>query len=244
MLAFSLFGKTKIDTRRRERGYNMLIGCELINTYRIRHAKIILVSVIIILGIALAFSTLRDMPHVKETVSLAKPEAPLLLNSGMVQTNEAELSIILWFDGKDIPLNIRSSKPTPDWIWTYKELQKNNDSVSATLVGQSTIHKSEEKNLYAWYTTMVPQIEKSGGRIYLDERVPQVIDISAYLCQMDAEPTQWVQINNMTSAAAYQKNIMASVTAGQEQINIQLLSRGKGNEGQSALAIPVLLKEF
>jgi len=76
------------------------------------------------------------------------------------------------------------------------------------------------------------------------ESIPQAIDISAYLSQTNALPTQWVLSDNLLSIAAYQNIIETSVMAGQDRINIQLLSRGKNTEGQSVLAIPVLLKQF
>jgi|GEM_PF-658988 len=244
MLAFSLFGKTKNDTRKRERGYNMFMGYGTINTDRNRYIKIIIVSLVWTLMISFGIHALRAITQSKETVLNAKAQVPLLLNSGIVQAKDAKVTVILWFEDRDIPLKIRISRPTSDWIWTYKELEIENEKVSATLTGQQSLNKVEENNLLAWYNSMVPKIEKVGGKIYLDERTPQAMDIAAYLSRTNADPSQWVLIDNMISTAAYQKNIGTNVIAGQDQVNIQLLSRGKGNEGQSVLAIPVLVKEF
>ena len=243
MLAFSLFGKTKIDTKKRERGYNMLMGYTSLNTNRIKYIRVIIISVIWTLIISVGVHALSAAQS-KEIVQIVKPRVPLLLNSDVVQSENAEVSVIIWFENKEIPRGIWTSKPTTDWIWTYKELQRDNEEVSVTLTGQRLLNKSEERNLFAWYTTMVPRIEKAGGRIYLDERIPQAIDIAAYLSKTNAIPTQWVLLDNMISTAAYQNNIETGVMAGQDQINIQLLSRGKNTLGQSVLAIPVLLKQF
>ena len=89
---------------------------------------------------------------------------------------------------------------------------------------------------------MVRQLAQSGGQIYIDERVPQAIDISAYLSKTNALPAQWALSDSLVSIAAYQKNLPSTVMAGNDRINIQLLSRGNG--GQTVLAIPVLLEEF
>ncbi len=222
----------------------MLIGHGSQKTKFNRYIRISLILLAWILILCSGVHTYKVVAQSKESIQIAKSEVPLLLNSGLVEGKEAEVTLILWFEDSDIPSAIRANKPTPDWIWAYKELQLECGKVSATLTGQRLLNKNEERNLFAWYTTMVPQINKAGGRIYLDERIPQVIDTSAYLSQTNALPTQWVLIDNMVSIAAYHNNLEMSVMAGQDRINMQLLSRGNNTGGQSVLAIPVLLKQF
>ena len=180
----------------------------------------------------------------KDTAAIAPTEIPLLLNSGEVQAKEAEINITLWFENGDVPHGTWTSQPTPDWTWTYTELQTGSGKVAATLSGHRLINKNEESSLYKWYTTMAQELVKTGGMIYIDERVNQTLDISAYLSKTNALPTQWALIGNMLSIAAYQKDIPTNVIAGQDKVNIQLLSRGKNTEGRTVLAIPALLKEF
>lgn len=202
---------------------------------------IILASIVLILMFSIGVGLLKEI-HTKARA--VKNEVPLLLNSGISDMKDAEMSIIVWFDKRDIPLTIWLSEPTLDWKWYYKELQMKNGKVAATLTGQTIIDKSQEAGFFAWYNKMLPKIENAGGRVYLDERTSQAIDTSAYLSQTNADPAQCVLIDNMISTAAYQTDINTSVIAGHDQLNIQLLSRGKGSEGQSVLAIPVLIKEF
>ena len=180
----------------------------------------------------------------KETAVIAQTTTPLLLNSGEVQAKEAEINITIWFENGDVPHGTWASQPTQDWIWTYNELQTGNGKVAATLSGHRMINKNEESSLYKWYTTMAQELAKTGGIIYIDERVDQAMDISAYLSKTNALPTQWALIGNLLSIAAYQNDISTNVIAGQDKMNIQLLSRGKNNEGRTVLAIPALLKEF
>lgn len=169
---------------------------------------------------------------------------PLLLNSGEVQTREAEVSIVLWFENGDIPDRTWTNLPTMDWKWTYNELQTGPENIAITLSGHQLINKNEEIDLFKWYTNMQQEFARTGGLIYIDERVDQAMDISAYLSKTNALPAQWALIGNMVSIAAYQNNFMTSVLAGQDRINIQLLSRGKNNERRTVLAIPALLQEF
>ncbi|HBV86727.1 MAG TPA: hypothetical protein DEF42_08785 [Desulfosporosinus sp.] len=223
----------------------MLASYGALNAFRTRHIRAIIISIIwgLMIGLGIYTNAMSSMKE-NETIYLSKQEVPLLLNSGLAESEKADVSIILWFENSEIPFNILTSKPTLDWVWSYKELQIPNEKGSFTLTGQHLIDKNEEQILFAWYTTMAPQIESAGGRIYLDERVPQTIDISAYLSQINAIPTQYILSDNIMSTAAYQDTIETSVMAGQDKINIQLLSRGRNIEGQSVLAIPVLLKQF
>lgn len=210
----------------------------------ILYRKIILVCcftglILICLGIGNYVLT-----HNLKNLEASNKKMPLLLNSGFFEANEAEATLILWIENTEVPTYILGSMPTENWKWNYKEFEMENGKVARMLTGQDILNKEEEIKLFAWYTNMVPLIEKAGGKIYLDERTPEAIDISAYLSQTNADPMQWMLIDNMISSAAYQKNIETTVMAGQDQVNIQILSRGKGSDGRSVLAIPVLLKEF
>ncbi|TGE34119.1 hypothetical protein E4K68_03765 [Desulfosporosinus sp. Sb-LF] len=180
----------------------------------------------------------------KDDAKLSLSAVPLLLNSGSILAKDAEVSITLWFENGNVPLEILTQRPMPGWKWVYKELQTTSGNVAVTLSGHHLIDKKQERNLYSWYTTMAQQLDKQGGRLYLDERVSQAMDISAYFSQTNALPVQWTLSDNMVSIAAYQSNLKTSVMAGQDRINIQLLSRGKSTNGQTVLAIPALLEEF
>ncbi|KGP77114.1 hypothetical protein JT05_01160 [Desulfosporosinus sp. Tol-M] len=207
--------------------------------------KIIMLTLMVCtLFIGLGVYALSVVAQTKETIEIRQTTVPLLLNSGEVQTKEAEVSILLWFENGDIPHETWTKRPTPDWVWTYNELQTGSEKTAATLSGHQLIDKNEESNLYKWYNTMVPELAKTGGLIYLDERVDQAMDISAYLSKTNALPAQWALIGNLLSIAAYQNDFMTSVLAGPDRINIQMLSRGKNTEGRTVLAIPALLTEF
>ena len=201
-----------------------------------------IIACILIIGLAL-YSYRVEVPSVEPNI-VSQTTVPLLLNSGEVQAKKAEFSIILWFENGDIPHGTLAKRPTPDWIWTSNELRTGSGKVAITISGHQLIDKNEESNLYKWYTTMTQELAKTGGLIYIDERVDQAMDISAYLSKTNALPAQWTLIGNMLSIAAYQKHLLTSVFAGQDRINIQLLSRGKNTEGRTVLAIPALLKEF
>lgn len=178
-----------------------------------------------------------------ELVDTSHNIEPLLLNAGLVQAQKAELSIILWVENGIIPSEVWTQLPMPDWVWSVNE-QQTKHGYTATLSGHRVIDKDEERMLYSWYSKIAPIIAKDGVRIYLDERVSEGIDVSAYLSQSNILPAQWFLLDNMVSIAGYQSNFGECVMAGQDRINIQLLSRGQNTNGQTVLAIPALLKEF
>lgn len=220
----------------------MLFSQAVLKVIPQRNKLITMFACILLIGLGTHYLW-RGTPS-EDTVALTHTATPLLLNSEGVLAKEAEASVVLWFEDGDIPLEVWKNRPMLDWIWNYKELQTERGKVAVTLSGHRKIDKNEEIILYTWYTTNAQEIAKMGGRIYLDERITQAIDISAYLSQTNAHPAQWAIEGNLVSIAANQSNLKTSVIAGQDQINIQLLSRGKNTEGQTALAIPVLLGEF
>lgn len=243
MLASSLFGKaiTKPIESKKE-AFNMLVVRTIPKLSSYRNIVKTIFACFLIFSM-LANSYWVEIASQESEIS-SQNTVPLLLNSGAVQTKEAEVSIILWFENGDIPQGTWTKLPVPDWKWTYNELQSGSENAPVTLSGQRRFNKNEESNLYQWYTTMQTELAKTGGLIYIDERVDQAMDVSAYLSKTNALPTQWVLIDNLVSIAAYQDDFLTSVLAGQDRINIQLLSRGKNTEGRAVLAIPALLKEF
>lgn len=204
----------------------------------------LILLVICVLCLGCQTSNILGRGHYGETVETITKKIPLLLNSGIVESNEAEASIILWFEEGDIPMEIVKKRPMADWVWTTKTLRTENGKVAKTMFGRHFVNKNEENILFTWYTTMAQELVKAGGKIYFDERVPQTIDVSAYLSKINAFPSQSFYLGNMVSIAAYDYDLNNGVRAGKDRINIQLLSRGKNTEGQSVLAMPALLEEF
>jgi len=213
------------------------------NSHNNIQLQLIIMLLVCTLFFVMGTFDLRVGSQIKESV-VSQTAVPLLLNSGVVQAKEAEVSVVLWFENGEIPFGIWCEKPAQDWIWTYKQSQTVSGKVAVTLSGHHRMNKNEESNLYTWYTIMARQLAQTGGQIYIDERVSQATDISAYLSKTNALPAQWALSDSLVSIAAYQKSLPTNVMAGFDRINIQLLSRGRHNEGQTVLAIPALLEEF
>lgn len=218
----------------------MLKGCKYSNDYFIGSMKGLAVWAIIIVLVSIGACNLKQNSDFNKSLN---SEIPLLLSSGSTTADYADIGLTLWFKNSIIPDLIWAEKPTPDWTWVRKELKTTHDT-AITLSGTRKLNKSQEEDLFKWYTTMAPIIEKAGGRVYFEERVPQVIDVAGFLSKGNTEPAQWMLSGNLISVAAYQSKLKASVLAGPDRINVQLASRGDSKEGQTVLAVPVLLNEF
>lgn len=218
----------------------MLKGCKCLTNSPICNMKRLAVWAIFIVLVSVGACALKQKTDFNKDVN---SEIPLLLSSGSTTADYADIGLTLWFKSPIIPDLIWMEKPTSDWTWVRKEL-KTTQNTAITLSGAGKLNKSQEEDLFKWYTTMAPIIEKAGGRIYFDERVPQVIDVAGLLSKGNTEPAQWMLSGNLISVAAYQSNLKTSVLAGSDRINVQLASRGDSKEGQTVLAIPVLLNEF
>ncbi|MDQ7093036.1 YwmB family TATA-box binding protein [Desulfosporosinus sp. PR] len=194
---------------------------------------------------AISFKPNFLMPADSTTSGQQKVSAiPLLLNSQQVASQKATVRLIIWFDDLKGGLVKLPNPPLKNWKWESKELYAGNGKRAMTISGESILNKNEEQQLYTWYTIMARSIAKEGGRVYLDERIPESLDISAYLSHLKAQPIEWALSDNLVSIAACERQINPSVKVGNDRINLQLLSRGESSTGQTVLAMPVLLEEF
>ena len=170
-------------------------------------------------------------------------QEPLLLESGLATVNEAEVTIVIWLESPELDNGILTALPQAGWQWesmTYESGWQHAISISGTKITTS----EEESTIRDWYLTLAHQVAEVGGIVYFDERVAESLDIAAYLASRQAVPQQWTYLASTRSIAGYQAGLNNPVIAGLDQVNIQLLTRGTGDQGQTVLAIPVLLQEF
>lgn len=163
----------------------------------------------------------------------------LLLNSGLVQTQKAELKVILWFE-QEKPSLETLNLPQEGWRWE----EKTSSAQACTITGSTIIDKKAESEIFAWYLDLAQKAQKLGGRAYWDERVSESMDLIRHAKMNDIQPYQSTFSRNTISITGRQEEIPTSIQAGEDLVNIQLLGRSNGKEGKTALAIPVLLLEF
>lgn len=202
------------------------------------------VFIILLIVFTIVTFTLQVRGSERSLLTLSsETKVPMLLNTEGIKTQQALVSVVMWFENQEVPLKLISG-PKEDWVWNYKTSMTANGRIAVTLSGQTTINKNEERNLFTWYTRMAQQVSKQGGQIYIDERIPESIDVFDYFSRANASPKQGMISDNIVSLAAYQSSVPNWVMAGHDKVNMQLLTRGNNDSGQTVLAIPVLLEEF
>jgi hypothetical protein len=241
MLAFTRFGKTKIRVKGVKEVSRVFTIINQSSKKGLRKIVYIIIVCFLLVGMKSTILYARDSNSLQWHHA---QKIPLLLNSKQVTDNKAIVKVVIWFeDSVDFPYQIPKF-PLKNWNWSYKYLQAGNSKKAVTISGECFLDKEEELQVYAWYTKTAPIIERKGGKVFLDERISESLDVSAYLDQVHATPVEWSLADNLVSIAASQQQINTCVKAGNDTINMQMLSRGQGKNGQTLLAIPVLLEEF
>lgn len=167
---------------------------------------------------------------------------PLLLSTGLLEAQEAELRIILWFEEGKPQENFLNKLPQEGWVWQESH-PANSMSTGYSLAGSTRINQESEQAIFSWYQGLVQDVGRAGGIAYLDERVPEGMDIAQYALQQNILPRQFSLSESVSSVAGWQESLLPKVVAGNDKVNIQVISQGYG-QGRTALAIPVLLEEF
>lgn len=168
---------------------------------------------------------------------------PLLLKSSLTEVTEAEVRVIFWFEGEsDVSRSSFLSEQIlsqAGWKWETHGLTQ-----AMTVSGYRHIDASEEDEIWTWFKTRAKRVELEGGKAYFDERAQVGIDGKTYLSQNSFEPKQEAISGTTSSIAGWQEGFFPEVKAGQDSVNIQLLTRSTSQGAITVLAVPVLLEEF
>lgn len=168
---------------------------------------------------------------------------PLLLNSGLTGVSEADVQVIFWLPNRNHASQAKALEdlklPYNGWQW---ETTASNNTL--TVSGFYHLQAAEEAELWAWFNRVAQKAEDLGGKAYFDERVPTSIDVESYFLQNHFATKQAVISGTTVSVAGWQKGFFPEVTAGQDSVNIQLLTRRTPQGSNTVLAVPVLLEEF
>lgn len=188
------------------------------------------------------FAETNSVNNQTSTFEDPKGDYPLLLNSGLVDAQEAELRIVFWFEKGKPHKDFNRELPQEGWVWQESTIS-NPLSKGYSLAGYTIINPDTEKSIFNWYKKQLNDVAKENGILYLDERVREDIDIVQYAIKQNILPRQFSLTEKTISVAGWQESRLPEVAAGDDIINIQMISQGYG-QGKTALAIPALLEEF
>ncbi|MFZ3101204.1 MAG: hypothetical protein WA113_03210 [Desulfitobacteriaceae bacterium] len=169
--------------------------------------------------------------------------SPFLLEYNNV-AQVAEVKIIIWCENEYQIEQFREILPSEKWQWEENVKYTAQGRKAISLVGQTKLDRLGELSLKKWYFDWAGRINSAGGQVYLDERILETIDVAAFLSQVGAEPKQWMLEGSTLSVAALRHGLGEGVSAGKDQVNLQLLTRSSEGHQKSVLALPTLLEEF
>ncbi|KLU59222.1 hypothetical protein CEB3_c42080 [Peptococcaceae bacterium CEB3] len=165
----------------------------------------------------------------------------LLLASGLSKSTQAKVHIIFWLP----------RSPGRQWLeglpegWHWTETASPPETQGpATVAGTATVTLAEERGVLNLYQGLSAAAARIGGLAYFDERIGQPLDIFRYFSLLGVQPSQWAYSGTTFSLAGYCEGGVKPVRAGPDRINLQLLTRSHGGEGETVLAMPTLLEEF
>ncbi|CAA7599724.1 Hypothetical protein DEACI_0351 [Acididesulfobacillus acetoxydans] len=187
----------------------------------------------------LALAHFRTDPNGLSRESAAR--VGLLLDSGLSKSTQAKVHIIFWLP----------RSPGRQWLealpacWQWTETTSAPETQGpATVAGAATVTVAEERGILNLYQGLSAAAARIGGQAYLDERIAQPLDIFRYFSLLGVQPSQWAYSGTTFSLAGYCEGGVKPVRAGPDRINLQLLTRSHGGEGETVLAMPALLEEF
>lgn len=194
---------------------------------------------ILVLFVCMGYGTHKVMANKQQSKN-----PPLLLSSGLTEVSDAEVHVLLWFEGENDCADsslIEEIRSIAGWKWDY---QRSSSNGAITLTGSRHLKASEEAGILTWFQQIAKSVESEGGKAFLDERVQAGIDIRSYLEKNGFQPVQEIMTGKTFSAAGRKEDFFSEAQAGPDSINIQLLSRSTSQGEKTVLAIPVLLEEF
>lgn len=194
-------------------------------------------------GILIFLFLLLNLVKYKYCLAISFASNPLLLEYCNC-AKEAEVKVIIWFDNQDSSELLREKLPSNNWQWEKAIRYTAEGKKIISLVGRTRVDRKQELELKKWYFELVGRIKDAGGKVYLDERIYDSIDIVAFLSKAGAEPQQWMLDDNTFSVAALKSNLGNDIYAGKDKVNMQLLTRISNGNKLSVLALPALIDEF
>lgn len=206
--------------------------------------RIIIVSSLLLL--LSATLTVISIDHMSGASRLKNPGYALLLNSGIVQCEEARINYILWTeDITELP-KIEMIISETGLKWEKNVLSNYLGKNAYKYTSTYDIKKENEGQAVEILTSLMHSLDDEKVRVYFEERIDSPLDPAAYFNNNKIELKQKVAEYGLISLSGYSQSLLGDIYSGGEKINVQLVSRSQEGhlQGKSVLAYPVLLEEF
>ncbi|NLI91045.1 MAG: hypothetical protein GX434_02220 [Peptococcaceae bacterium] len=173
-------------------------------------------------------------------------ELPLLLNSGLADCNEAAVKYIVWTEDPGKTDEIENILPSTGLIWQKQILSDFAGKKVFQYMTAQKINEEEERQAFILYHSLYTVSMDGKAQVFFEERVGEAIHAENYFEYNHISRKQNIIINDMMSIGGFDQRLPGGVKAGEDKINIQMVTKGenKTGNGKTVLALPALMEEF
>jgi len=170
----------------------------------------------------------------------------LLLESGLSDAGKSTIKFIVWTEeGLFLP-QIEEKLQATDYSWD-QEIVSNYFGRKAFKFSTSIIvQKEKEKEVLADYVQLNGILKEYQAIVYLEEKIESSINAENYFALNNCRTLQEVKTEGIISTTGYCPGLPGTVRAGEEAINIQILTKEENcpMKAKTVLALPALMEEF
>lgn len=211
-------------------------------TKKFTQIRISIISMVLLFLLVLPVIGYAQIKHTNQKAS----DVPLLLNSGLVQCEEAKGKYILWTEDSEELYWLEKLLQSTGLTWNKELLSDYYGRNAYKYVAVFDIQKENEGLAVEYYYSLHTSLKGTKVRVFFEERIDSALDSLLFFRNYNIPVIQKIQEEEIMSLSGFHRDYSEGVKAGTDQINVQLITRsGKGSgQGRSVLAYPALLEEF
>lgn len=173
-------------------------------------------------------------------------EIPLLLNSGLLDSEQALVKFILWTEDSSESYQLEESIRPMGLTWEKQILSDVSGKKAYKYTARMEIGREEEGYIMEIYRQLDEAARGLQARVYLEETTDAKLDPYVYFHQTKIDTVQEAQTSGIISLSGFHPGLLQTVKAGKDKVNIQLLTSKEAGEkqGKTLLAFPAILEEF
>ncbi|UWG97181.1 hypothetical protein LPY66_20320 [Dehalobacter sp. DCM] len=216
-----------------------------IRSHSIRHYRVIPAMMIMIVLMLLQPTFLLTaggiaIQHDQQEESLI----PLLLDSGQTFCQEAQLKYIVWSEELDRQIAIEKILKSSGLTWHKEILCDYSGNTALKYSTQRTVTREAEKEYYKRYNTLCDMLNNSKTKVYLEERIEEVINIQEFYAHYDIKMIDMNVMPVLSSYAGYSERIPYNLQVGESRIAIQGITKSACDQAKTIIALPALFEEI
>lgn len=168
----------------------------------------------------------------------------LLLHSGLVSCQNAQVKYIIWTEDSSSQKEIENVLQSSGLLWNKAVLSDFANRTAYQYSAELEVDQDQESDVLNTYEVLNLRLSGRETKVYLEESVDQEIDIQRYFKMNIVSIIQETDIPSLYALSGYTWGSGQGIKAGKDTINIQAVTRKSGdNRGRTVLALPALLEE-